>query len=240
MLIIPAIDLLDGKVVRLTEGKRESATIYSSDPAAVAKGFVDQGATRLHVVDLDGAFAPQQENRQAFHQILGQIIATGVPVQVGGGLRSFEACKATIDAGATFIVLGSAVLKDPDLFERACEALPVIAAVDARDDKVAISGWTEQTKADAFLVAREAIEVFGARAVLYTDITRDGTGQGPNVERSSEFARALAPTELIASGGIGTLDHLRALAAGGVPACVVGRALYEEKFTLKEAIEAMK
>jgi phosphoribosylformimino-5-aminoimidazole carboxamide ribotide isomerase len=234
VIVIPAIDLLGGHVVRLVEGRREQATVYSDRPGEVARRFVDGGATRLHVVDLDGAFAGRPVNRAAIDAIL----AAGVPVQVGGGLRDYAACEAAIVAGARFIVLGSAVTRDPDLFERACATLPVIAAVDARDGKVAVAGWTEQTAADAFEVAREAVEHYGAAGVLYTDITRDGKRVGPNVEASAQLARALAPAEVIASGGVGTLDHLRALAAAGVPACVVGRALYEGVFTVEEAIVA--
>jgi phosphoribosylformimino-5-aminoimidazole carboxamide ribotide isomerase len=234
MLIIPAIDLMGGKVVRLREGKREEATVYSDNPGEIARRFVEEGAARLHVVDLDGAFAGKTENR---HAIEG-IIAAGVPVQVGGGLRSLEACKQAIASGARYIVLGSAAVKDPLMFEHACAELPVIVAVDARDGKIAVEGWTEQTQLDAFAVAKQAIDQYGARGVLYTDISRDGTGVGPNVERSADLARALAPAEVIASGGIGNLHHLRALAKAGLPACVVGRALYENKFTLADAVEA--
>jgi len=236
MLIIPAIDLLGGNVVRLREGRREEATVYSGDPGEIARRFVAAGASRLHVVDLDGAFAGRAENRRA----IAQIVDAGVPVQVGGGLRSLEACKQAVDAGARSIVLGSAAVKDPVLFEQACSSFRVIVAVDARDGKIAVEGWTEQTQLDAFALAKQAIDQWGAAGVLYTDIARDGTGVGPNVERSAELARALAPTEVIASGGIGALDHLRALARAGVPACVVGRALYENKFTVEEAVEAAK
>jgi phosphoribosylformimino-5-aminoimidazole carboxamide ribotide isomerase len=234
MLIIPAIDLLAGNVVRLREGRREEATVYSSDPGEIARRFVGAGATRLHVVDLDGAFAGKAENRRAIDAVL----RAGVPVQVGGGLRSLDACRQAVDAGAQFLVLGSAAVKDPVLFEQACTHFPVIIAVDARDGKIAVEGWVEQTQLDAFAVAKEAIDQHGARGVLYTDIARDGTGVGPNVERSAELARLLAPAEVIASGGIGTLDHLRALARAGVPSCVVGRALYENKFTVEQAVAA--
>jgi phosphoribosylformimino-5-aminoimidazole carboxamide ribotide isomerase len=236
MLMIPAIDLLGGKVVRLVEGRRDRVTVFSDDPAAVARQFVAAGATRLHVVDLDGAFTGRggRENIVAVQQI----IDAGVPVEVGGGLRDLDACRAAIAAGARWIVLGSALAKDPELFARACRELPVIVAVDARDGKLAISGWTEQTELDAFEVARRAVAEQGAVGVLYTDIARDGTGVGPNVEASARLARALAPVEVIASGGIGALAHVRALRDAGVPACVVGRALYDGAFTVAEALEA--
>jgi phosphoribosylformimino-5-aminoimidazole carboxamide ribotide isomerase len=237
MLIIPAIDLLDGKVVRLREGKREQATIYSDKPADVAKQFIDAGATRLHVVDLDGAFGGQQANQQAIVDILG----CGVPVQLGGGLRDFFSCRVAVEAGVRWVVLGSALIKNPLLIEEACSELKdkVIVAVDARDGKVAISGWTEQTGVDAIEAAREAAHE-GASAILYTDIHRDGTEEGPNLEATAAMARALVPTPVIASGGIGNLDDLSALAAWDVPMCIVGRALYEKTFTLAEAIEAAK
>src|SRR5581483_2702377 len=177
MLIIPAIDVLDGKVVRLKEGKRDQVTVYSSHPAEVARKFIDAGATRLHVVDLDGAFGGQPTNQQAILDIL----ACGVPVQ-----------------------LGSALIKNPLLIEEACQELKdaVIVAVDAREGKVAVSGWTEQTGIDAVEAAREAAQE-GASAILYTDIHRDGMETGPNLEATAEMARALAPTPVIASGGIG-------------------------------------
>ena len=237
MLIIPAIDLLDGKVVRLKEGKRDQVTVYSDKPAEVAKKFLDAGAERLHVVDLDGAFEGQQTNQQAILDILG----TGAKVQLGGGLRDFFSCRVAVEAGVKWVVLGSALIKNPLLIEEACSELKdaVIVAVDARDGKVAVSGWTEQTGVDAVEAAREAARE-GAAAILYTDIHRDGMSTGPNLEATAAMARALAPTPVIASGGIATLDDLSALAAWDVPMCVVGRALYEGTFTLAEAIEAAK
>ncbi len=235
MLVIPAIDLLGGKVVRLVEGRRDRATVYSDRPGEVAQRFVDAGATRLHVVDLDGAFAGHPGNRRA----VSEIVACGVPVQLGGGVRDLATCERLVNEGVRLLVLGTAAVKDPPLVEELCALFPgrVVVAVDARDGKVAVEGWAEATSVDAFELAAQSVER-GAAAILYTDISRDGTGVGPNVEASARLARTLHPTPVIASGGIGALAHLRALALAGVPQTVVGRALYEEAFTLAEAFVA--
>lgn len=236
MLIIPAIDLLGGKVVRLVEGKRESATVYSDDPAAVARGFVAAGAERVHVVDLDGAFSGRRENYIAVQQIL----ATGARVQLGGGVRDLDACRRLVDEGVYRVVVGTMAAKDPDAFLAGDPALlaKIIVAVDAREGRVMVEGWDRETAVDAMVLAGKLAR--RAAGVLYTDIERDGRGLGANVVRSAQLARAIAPVELIASGGIAALHHLRALRDAGVPACVVGRALYENKFTLAQAMEAAR
>jgi phosphoribosylformimino-5-aminoimidazole carboxamide ribotide isomerase len=234
MLIVPAIDLLGGNVVRLYKGKRESAKVYSSAPAEIARGFVGAGARRVHVVDLDAAFG-DGDNRAA----IAAIVATGAEVQAGGGIRDLAAARALLDAGAKAIVLGTSAVKQPELVEALCKELGgrVIVAVDAHGEKVAVEGWAEKTDIDAGDLAARAVE-WGAAAILYTDITRDGTGVGPNVEATARLARALAPVPVIASGGIGSLDHLRALALAGVPQAIVGRALYENKLTLADSFAA--
>jgi phosphoribosylformimino-5-aminoimidazole carboxamide ribotide isomerase len=235
MLVIPAIDLLGGKVVRLVEGRRDRATVFSEHPGEVARRFVDAGAQRLHVVDLDGAFAGNPGNRRA----VSEIVACGVPVQLGGGVRDLATCERLVNEGVRLLVLGTAAVKDPELVEELCAQLPgrVVVAVDARDGKVAIEGWAEATGVDAFDLAAQSVDR-GAAAILYTDIARDGTGSGPNVEASARLARTLHPVPVIASGGIGSLAHIRALALAGIPQTVVGRALYEDKFTLAEAFQA--
>jgi len=235
MLILPAIDLLGGKVVRLVEGKRDRATVYSDRPGEVARRFLAAGARRLHVVDLDGAFAGRRENREAVQQI----VEAGAEVQVGGGVRDLATCTRLLDEGARAVVLGTAAVKTPALVAELCAKLPgqVIVAVDARDGKVAVEGWAEATTLDAIELAARSAQG-GAAAILYTDIARDGTGVGPNVEASASLAQRIQPTPLIASGGIGSLDHLRALARAGVPQAVVGRALYEGAFTVAEALGA--
>ncbi|MCU1279560.1 MAG: phosphoribosylformimino-5-aminoimidazole carboxamide ribotide isomerase [bacterium] len=236
MLIVPAIDLLGGNAVRLYKGKRDSAKVYSNAPADIARGFVVAGAKLVHVVDLDAAFG-LGDNLAT----LEAIARTGAIVQAGGGVRDLPAACALLDAGASAIVLGTSAVKQPELVKTLCREFPgcVVVAVDAHGDKVAVEGWAEKTDVDAGDLAARAVE-WGAAAILYTDITRDGTGVGPNVDATARLARALHPTPVIASGGIGTLDHLRALALAGVPQAVVGRALYENKFTLQEAFEAGK
>jgi phosphoribosylformimino-5-aminoimidazole carboxamide ribotide isomerase len=235
MLIIPAIDLLGGKVVRLVEGRRERATVYAESPGEVARQFVAAGAARLHVVDLDGAFSGRRENIFAVQHI----VAAGVPVQLGGGVRDLVTARRLVEEGVARVVVGTAAVKQPELIRTLCAELPgrVVVAVDARDGRVAVEGWSEATAVDAFQLASEMAGA-GAAAILYTDIARDGTGAGPAVEASARLARQLHPTPLIASGGIGALADVRALAQAGVPEAVVGRALYEGAFTLAEALAA--
>ncbi len=234
MLIYPAIDLLGGKAVRLREGRRDEATVYSDRPDEVAARFAGAGCRRIHVVDLDGAFSGRRENREAVARI---VAAAGVPVQVGGGVRDLDTCAALMDAGVERVVLGTAMVKRPAMVEAACARFPgrIVIAVDARDGRVAIEGWAEATEIAAEALARRAAAM-GCAAVLYTDIARDGTGRGANVEATAGLARALAPTEVIASGGIASLADLRALAEAGVPAAVVGRAIYSGAFTVEQAI----
>lgn len=233
MLIYPAIDLLGGKAVRLREGRRDQATVYSERPGEVARGFAEAGARRIHVVDLDGAFAGRRENLDAVQAIR----AAGVPVQLGGGVRDLATCAALLDAGIERVVLGTAMVKSKAMVREACACFPgrIVVAVDARDGMVAVEGWAEVTAIAAADLAREAAEA-GCAAVLYTDIARDGTGRGANVRATVELQRALAPVEVIASGGIASLDDLRALSADGVQAAVVGRAIYEGALTVAEAI----
>jgi len=234
MLIVPAIDLLGGNVVRLYKGRRESAKVYSNAPDEIARAFVQAGAKLVHVVDLDAAFG-DGDNRAT----ISAIAATGAEVQAGGGVRDAATACALYDAGARAIVLGTSAVKQPELVRSLCKEFPgtVVVAVDAHGDKVAVEGWSEKTEIEANDLAARAVE-WGAAAILYTDITRDGTGVGPNVEATAELARALHPVPVIASGGIGSLEHLRALARAGVPQAIVGRALYENKFSLGEAFEA--
>jgi phosphoribosylformimino-5-aminoimidazole carboxamide ribotide isomerase len=235
VIVIPAIDLLGGKAVRLVEGRREQATVYADRPWEVAARFAADGATRIHVVDLDGAFAGKRENVDAVERIA----SAGVPVQLGGGVRDLATCEALFAAGIERVVLGTAMVKSAAMVRDACTRWPnrIVIAVDAREGRVAVEGWAESTAIDARELALAAARA-GCAAVLYTDIARDGTGRGANVAATAALAATLAPVEVIASGGIASLDDLRALAAAGVPACVIGRALYTGAFTLREAIEA--
>jgi len=233
--IIPAIDLLGGKAVRLREGRRDDVTVFSDAPWELIARFVDAGAERIHVVDLDGAFSGERHHRDAIDRILRE--AT-VPVQVGGGLRARAAVDALLGAGAGFAVLGTAAVKDPAFVEAACGAYPgrIIVAVDARDGVVAVEGWVESSEVEAVELGRRAA-AWGAGALLYTDVARDGMQRGPNVAATAALARAVdAP--VIASGGVSSLADLRALAAEQIPYAIVGRALYDERFTLEEAIAA--
>lgn len=234
MLIIPAIDLMGGKVVRLIEGKREKLTVFSDSPGDVARGFVDAGAERIHVVDLDGAFTGKRENLAA----LEQIIRTGASVQFGGGVRDVAVCRRLLDEGAAEVVVGTLAARDLTAFLAEDPALlrKIIVAVDAKEGQVFVEGWDRATGLDAGDMARRAAK--HVAGVLYTDISRDGTGRGPNVERSAMLAQAIAPCPLIASGGIGNLDDLRRLANAGVPRAVVGRALYDHAFTFADAVAA--
>ncbi|HKA88826.1 MAG TPA: 1-(5-phosphoribosyl)-5-[(5-phosphoribosylamino)methylideneamino]imidazole-4-carboxamide isomerase [Haliangiales bacterium] len=234
MTIIPAIDLLGGAAVRLKAGRREDATVYSTAPWEVAAEFAAAGAACLHVVDLDGAFSGERRHAEILRRVI--LAAAGAPVQVGGGLRRAADVDAVLDAGAAFAVIGTMAARAPAEAERICRRHPgrIVVAVDARGGKVAVAGWTETSSVDALELARRA-EAWGAARILYTDVERDGLGGGPAVDATARLARALA-IPVIASGGIGRLDDLRALRAAGVPMCVVGRALYDGAFTLAEAL----
>ena len=232
MKLFPAIDLLGGRAVRLEEGKRERATVFHDRPVELVGELARGGADRLHVVDLDGAFGePRQLDR-----IAAIVRASPIPVEVGGGLRDRAAVDAILALGAAFAVLGTAAVRDPGLVEQLCRAYPgrIIVAVDARDGVVAIDGWTASGGVTATELAARAAG-WGAAAVLYTDVARDGLGGGPNVAATAALARA-AGIEVIASGGVGSLADIAALARAGVPAVVVGRALYDGKFTVADAV----
>lgn len=234
MIVVPAIDLLGGKAVRLTQGRYDAVTVFDDDPPARARGWRGK-VPWLHVVDLEGARAGAPVQRDVVTAI---VEAFGPGVQVGGGLRtraSFEAYRAL---GASRLVLGSAAVKDEALVRALASENPgqVVLAVDARDGMVAVDGWTQATRISALDLVR-AFDGVPLGGVLYTDVARDGTRTGPNVEATAEIAASTA-VPVIASGGVGTLDHLRALAARGIAACIVGRALYDRVFTLEEAVVA--
>jgi phosphoribosylformimino-5-aminoimidazole carboxamide ribotide isomerase len=236
VIVVPAIDLLAGKAVRLRQGRYDDVTAYDEDPARRARGWRGK-VPLLHVVDLEGAKAGAPVQREAVGAILQ---AFAGDVQVGGGVRTRESFIAYRALGAARVVLGSAAVSDPALVRALAAEEPgrVVIAVDARDGYVAVDGWTQATRVRAVDLVRAMADVPLA-GVLYTDVARDGTGVGPNLEATAELA-ALTRVPVIASGGVGSLDHLRALAARGVAACIVGRALYEGVFTLEEAIEAAR
>ena len=241
MRVIPAIDLLGGRAVRLREGRRETATVYSDAPWELAAAYAEAGARTLHLVDLDGAF--EGTRRQA--ELIARVIEAFGPegqrdVQVGGGVRTLEDIAAVLQAGAARVVVGTVAARSPRMVLRACGDWPdrIIVAVDALDGKVRVEGWEQASDVDAVELALAAA-VWGASRILYTDISRDGTRKGPNVEATARLQRLVGDeTPVIASGGIGSLADVRALARVGVQACVVGRALFDRAFTLAEAVEA--
>jgi phosphoribosylformimino-5-aminoimidazole carboxamide ribotide isomerase len=235
--LIPAIDLLDGKVVRLHRGKYDQVTIYDDDPVAMAERFEEEGAKRLHVVDLEGARRGAPAHVPVIERILR---STALRVQVGGGVRDEAVASRWMDAGADRVVLGTVVIKAPEVARAICERYPraVVMALDARDGKVAIEGWQEQSERDVTELARE-VDAWNVGAILFTNIQRDGTREGPDVDATAAL-QSHVETTVIASGGIGSLEHVRALASAGVRAAVCGRALYSGAFTLSEALAALE
>ncbi len=233
MEFIPAIDLLDGKVVRLHKGDYAQVTVYSDDPAGQARGFQAAGAQRLHVVDLDGARDGKPGNSKVIESILAA--APGLKVQIGGGIRTREAAEHWFATGAARVVLGTVAIKQPELAQALCAAHPdgVVVALDAKAGMIAVEGWLENTGKPVHEVAKQ-VDAWGAAAVLFTDIDRDGTREGPAVDATAKLQEAIRPT-VIASGGIGALEHLTALRARGVRAAVCGRALYSGAFTVEQA-----
>jgi phosphoribosylformimino-5-aminoimidazole carboxamide ribotide isomerase len=242
MKVFPAIDLMAGAAVRLEQGRRDSAKTYSRTPWEVAARFAAAGAERIHVVDLDAAFTRSSGERIDNLKVIERIAAdAGVDVEAGGGVRSLEDCVRLFDAGVRYVVLGTVAIKDPKLLEAACLRWPnrIVVAVDAREGRVAVEGWTEDTAADAVDTGR-AVARAGAAAVLYTDIGRDGMRSGPNLDATARLARELAPCAVIASGGVARLEDLDALIPTGASAVVVGKALYEGAFSVEDALARAK
>ncbi|MBI3031004.1 MAG: 1-(5-phosphoribosyl)-5-[(5-phosphoribosylamino)methylideneamino]imidazole-4-carboxamide isomerase [Candidatus Rokubacteria bacterium] len=234
MMVIPAVDLRGGRCVRLRQGRPEAETVFSGDPLAVARAWVQQGAPRLHVVDLDGAFAGTPKQLGLIEELARSI---PVPVEAGGGLRSLEAVETLLASGARWAMLGTRAALDPPFLEEACRRFAgrIIVAVDASDGRVAVDGWTQRLDIPAVDLARRAAQV-GAAEILYTDIARDGTETGPNLSSTAAVAAA-AGLPLLASGGVGSLEDLRRLAGiPGVIGAVVGRALYTGAVDLKQAL----
>lgn len=238
MIVIPAIDLLGGQAVRLEQGRYDRVTVYDTVPELRARAFAEDGAERVHVVDLEGARDGQPRQQVVVERI---VRALGIPVQVGGGIRTLDDARSVMAAGAGWVVMGTAAVKDPEVLQRTCAELAgsVIVAIDARGGKVAIEGWTATSDRDAVDLARE-VAAAGAAGILYTDVERDGMRGGPNLEATRDVAAAV-PISVLASGGVSSLADLRDLAAldpplGGV---IVGRALYANAFLLADAIQAV-
>jgi phosphoribosylformimino-5-aminoimidazole carboxamide ribotide isomerase len=241
LTVYPAIDLKGGACVRLRQGEMDQATVYATDPGAQAEAWQAAGATWLHVVDLDGAFAGRSRNGDAVAAILG---VAKVPVQLGGGIREMAGIEAWLAAGIRRVILGSIAARDPELVRNACRLFPgrIAVGIDARDGLVATEGWAA-TSAIATIELALRFEDAGAAAVIFTDIGRDGTLSGLNLDQTAALARAVT-TPVIASGGVGSVADLQALRAvasetPGIEGVIVGRALYDGRLTLTEAQAAI-
>ncbi len=228
MLLIPAIDLKDGRCVRLRQGRMEDETVFSDDPVEIAGRWVGAGAKRLHLVDLNGAFAGEPVNGEAIRAIA--VAFPDLPIQVGGGIRDEQTIGAYLEAGVHWCIIGTQAVKEPALVARACATFPghIIVGLDAKDGQVAINGWAEVTEYRVETLSQR-FEHDGVEAIVYTDIGRDGMLSGPNIEATRALADAIR-IPVIASGGITHLDDLRALAAvaePGIIGAITGRAIYE-------------
>ncbi|NYT37989.1 1-(5-phosphoribosyl)-5-[(5-phosphoribosylamino)methylideneamino]imidazole-4-carboxamide isomerase [Allopusillimonas soli] len=229
MLLIPAIDLKDGRCVRLRQGDLDDATVFSDDPAAMATQWLDAGARRLHLVDLNGAVAGKPRNSGAIRAIL-DAVADDMPVQIGGGIRDLDTIEQYLDAGLSYVIIGTAAVKDPGFLRDACSAFPgnIIVGLDARDGKVATDGWSKLTRHDVLDMAAK-FEDYGCEAIIYTDIGRDGMLSGVNIDATVKLARRVN-IPIFASGGVTDLRDIEALCAvedEGVEGAILGRSLYE-------------
>ena len=239
MLIIPAIDLKDGFCVRLEQGRMESATVFSKEPGKAAAQWAGKGARRLHVVDLNGAVAGKPRNESAVKDIIAAI-DSDIPVQLGGGIRDLDTVERYLDDGVSFVIIGTAAVKNPGFLHEACDAFPghIIVGLDAKDGKVATDGWSKLTGHDVVDLAKR-FQDYGVEAVIYTDIGRDGMMTGVNIEATVRLAQALS-VPVIASGGLNSLDDVKALMAvesEGITGCITGRAIYEGKLDFAAALK---
>lgn len=238
MLLIPAIDLKNGQCVRLKQGRMEDVTVYSTDPVAVARQWVQQGAKRLHIVDLDGAFAGKPANSDVIHDIASAL--PDVPIQVGGGIRDEDTVQAYLDAGVRYVIIGTKAVSTPHFINDLCLEFPghIIVGLDAKDGKVAVDGWSKLSRHDVIDLAQH-FEQDGVAAIIYTDISRDGMMSGCNVDATVRLARAIH-IPVIASGGVTNISDIEALCAvqdEGIEGVVVGKALYEGTLNLAEAMK---
>ena len=237
MLIIPAIDLKDGHCVRLKQGIMEGATVFSEDPGSMARHWVDQGGKRLHLVDLNGAFAGKPVNEAAIKSIVAAVKGE-IPIQLGGGIRDLETIERYLDDGIDFVIIGTAAVKTPGFLHEACYAFPghIMVGLDAKDGKVAIDGWSKLTGHDVIDLAKK-FEDYGVNSIVYTDIGRDGMLTGVNIEATVALAQALT-IPVIASGGLTNLDDVKKLckvAHEGIIGAITGRAIYEGTINFADA-----
>ncbi len=235
MVILPAIDLKDGKCVRLRQGRAEDVTVYGDDPAAQARDWAAQGGRELHVVDLDGAFAGTPRHAETIARI---IAAFGGPVEVGGGLRTVDALASVIEAGAARAIIGSAALEDPEFLSKAVELYgeKIAVGIDARDGFVQTKGWVETTQVKATDLAA-AVARIGVKTIIYTDTATDGMLGGPNLTQMAAICDAAPTCQVTASGGVSSpfdVENLKALERSNLRAAIVGKALYDGRTTLKE------
>ncbi len=236
MLIYPAIDLREERCVRLVEGNPEHETVYSDDPAAMARLWQDQGATWLHVVDLDGAFSGSPKNISVIKEIISSV---DIPVQVGGGIRDLAVAGEILGLGAARVIFGTVAITNPEMVAEACRKFgdAIAVGIDARDGKVAIEGWGVTAQKNTIDLAME-MKSMGVRRIIFTDIWRDGTLKGPNIAAVEEVARGTG-LKVIASGGVSTLDDLKSLKrleAQGVEGVIMGKSLYAGTISLKDAL----
>lgn len=241
MIIYPAIDLKEGQCVRLVQGKAENKTVYSSDPGSMAASFQSQGAEWLHVVDLDGAFEGRPKNTEAIKQIAAQL---KIPFQVGGGLRRKEDVENVLALGAARVIIGTRAVTSPAFMEELLAAFgpdKIVLGLDARDGMVAIEGWVEKSSLQVLDFAK-SMKSLGIKTVIYTDVSRDGLLQGPNLD-SIRLLAEQSGLQVIASGGVSSVDNivkLKAMESSGVTGAIIGKAIYDGKISLAEALAAAK
>lgn len=237
MLLIPAIDLKDGRCVRLRQGDLDDATVFSEDPAAMATTWLDRGARRLHLVDLNGAVAGVPKNEAQIRAIV-DAVGEDIPVQIGGGIRDLDTIERYLDNGISYVIIGTAAVKNPGFLHDACGAFPgnIIVGLDARDGKVATDGWSKLTRHDVVDLARK-FEDYGCEGIIYTDIGRDGMLSGVNVEATVRLAQAVR-IPVFASGGIAGMADIEALCAvaeEGIEGAILGRSIYEGTLDFEQA-----
>ena len=237
MLLIPALDLKDGRCVRLRQGDLDDATIFSEDPTAVARQWLEQGARRLHLVDLNGAVAGKPKNEALIKAIVAAM-GEDIPVQIGGGIRDLDTIERYLDFGISYVIIGTAAVKDPGFLHDACGAFPgnIIVGLDARDGKVATDGWSKLTKHDVIDLAKK-FEDYGCESIIYTDIGRDGMLSGVNIEATVRLAQQVR-IPVIASGGVTDLKDIEALCAvedEGIEGAILGRSIYEGTLDFAQA-----
>ena len=237
MIIIPAVDIKDGKCVRLLQGRMDDDTVYSDDPEAMAAKWERLGAERIHVIDLDGAFLKNPQNVESIRKIVGSV---QVPIQLGGGIRNEKTVDMYLEMGIKYVIIGTEAIKNPTFVRNICQAYPghVIVGIDAREGKVAIDGWTQTTQIEAVDLAKK-FEDCGVAAINFTDIARDGMQTGPNLAATKQLAEAIS-IPVVASGGVSSIQDIKdllPLETSGVIGVIVGKALYSGALELKSALE---